>query len=354
MKIVEEDFPKTESAVDDLPFSHFLRILGKGPKTKRALTEEEASEAMRQFLSGKVTDRQLGAFLLLMRANGEAQSELKGFLKEIRNSFLIEQNGLGIDLDYSAYAGKWRYPPYFLLSIKLLNQAGYKVLLHGDHGQFLQRTYAEELLEPLGFIQAGSLSEATDLTQSGTLTYLPLDSFAPKLREILHLKEELGVRTVFNTIVKLLNPLNAPASIQGIFHPGVEKLHYAAAQCIGNGCNLVFKGEGGEPEIRPDALSKLYFSSLDSDLTELKIPSLIQRQERPKNWKNSDLVDLWLGKNDDIYGKSAVIATAAVAIMAIQLSRSASKSDVTTVNLPLYEKCFQKASLLWQKRSQSC
>ena len=338
--------PPTDSAgSEDLPFSQFLRILGKGPKTRRSLTVEEARQAVRMILDGQVTDRQLGAFLLLMRANGESPEELVGFLQELRSDFLQQAPEVQIDLDWSAYAGKWRYPPYFLLAVKLLVEGGYKVLLHGDSGQFNQRTYAADLLQPLGFSQAKSLTDASLLVQNNKPTYLPLETFAPQLREILHLKQELGVRTVFNTLVKLFNPLNAPAAVQGIFHPGVEHLHHAGASTCCTPCNLVFKGEGGEAEIRPDALAKLYFSVPGQELFELKVPSLIERQERPKSWQQQDLIDLWCGQKADAYGEAAVLGSVAAALMSIHLSRGGEQSET------LFDDCYAEAKSLWTQRS---
>ncbi|HHT00358.1 MAG TPA: glycosyl transferase family protein [Thiomicrospira sp.] len=303
----------------DHPFSQFLRILGKGPKSKRSLTIEEAQEAIEMILSGDVTEKQLGAFLLLMRANGESLDELMGFVSGLRKHYQLEQTQAGIDLDISAYAGKWRYPPYFLLSVKLLVESGYKVIVHGDSGQFSDRQYAETFLKDLGFHKAGSLDEAGQYAFQGSLVYLPLKAFAKELSEILHLKSEIGVRTVFNTAVKLLNPLNARYSIQGIFHKGVENLHHAAFKVNGADYNLVFKGEGGEPEIRPDALNKLYFSDKsNSELQTVNFNSITERNRRPDEWNTQTLLDVWQGKTDDSYGIKAVVATTAVALMLIE------------------------------------
>ena len=135
----------------DHPFSQYLRVLGKGPVSRRSLTETEASDALGMILSGHVTDRQLGAFLLLMRANGETPDELIGFVKGIRDALGLNEHQGNAELDWAAYAGKWRYPPYFLLAIKLLTQNGIRVLLHGDAGQFSNRQYVESFLEPLNF-----------------------------------------------------------------------------------------------------------------------------------------------------------------------------------------------------------
>ena len=330
--------------MSDHPFAQFLRILGKGPKSRRSLTQEEATEALQMILAGNVTDKQLGAFLLLMRANGESQEELMGFVSGLRNALKLNKIQSDIDLDWAAYAGKWRYPPYFLLSIKLLVENGYKILLHGDAGQFANREYVESFLEPLNFKQACSLSEANTLISQNQAVYLPLHTFAPQLREILHLKSEIGVRTVFNTAVKLLNPLNAKLSMQGIFHKGVENLHHAAAKVNGTERNLVFKGEGGEPEMRPDALSHLYFSNhktdSDNEFKDVTFNAVIERQIRPKSWKREEVFELWRGVKQDVYGEGCVIATTAAALMLLE-----SVNQQTAIS---------KATQFWSLRDVSC
>ncbi|UQB41488.1 glycosyl transferase family protein [Thiomicrospira microaerophila] len=302
----------------DHPFAESLRILGKGPKTRRPLTQDEASQALAMILAGEVTEKQLGAFLLLMRANGETPDELIGFVKGARQSFGLDNQACpaGLHLDWAAYAGKWRYPPYYLLSLKLLAQMGFGILLHGDQGQFAQRQYAQAFLAELNVPIADSLPAARAMLVTPQLVYLPLTQFAEPLREILHLKEEIGVRTVFNTAVKLLNPLNSPVAVQGIFHKGVEQLHLQTAQALGYKTNLVFKGEGGEAEMRPDALSTVYAWQKYTQ-SEQKLNALIERQQRPEHWDPADLVALWQGKKQDIYGEAAVMATAAVALMGL-------------------------------------
>ncbi len=327
--------------MNDHPFAQYLRILGKGPKSRRSLTAEEAVKSLQMILNDEVTDKQLGAFLLLMRANGESQDELIGFVKGLRDYLKLDLDPCNIDLDWPAYAGKWRYPPYFLLSIKLLLANGYKIILHGDSGQFDDRQYVESFLETLGFKQANSVQEAKLLVNIGEAVYLPLEYFAPKIRKILHLKTELGVRTVFNTAVKLLNPLNAKSSMQGIYHKGVEKLHHASTSVNGVENNLVFKGEGGEPEVRPDALTHLYFSKNKlvnnvNNLDKIEFKGIIERQIRPKTWDSQALLKLWNKQSEDLYGKNTVIVTTAVALMLLE-------------SLPV-DLALKKAREWWQSR----
>jgi len=275
-----------------------------------------------------------------MRVNGETPDELIGFVKTLRQYFQLNPSNSKAscaDLDWAAYAGKWRYPPYYLLSIKLLVQNGIKVCLHGDSGQFKTRQYAQDFLKMLNFTQACSVADAQQRVEQGQLTYLPLDAFAPQIKAILHLKEELGVRTVFNTAVKLLNPLNAPYAMQGIYHKGVENLHHTLAHALETQRNLVFKGEGGEAEMRPDALTHCYFSLAEEpEIQETSCAAIIERQQRPKTWQPEDLLNLWQGIQTDVYGQAATLSTAAIALSLIE-----------SIN---YETALKKATQFWENR----
>ncbi|MDD1610672.1 MAG: glycosyl transferase, partial [Methylococcaceae bacterium] len=56
-----------QTPVPEHPFADIIRILGKGKKGSRPLTQEEAYRAMRMILADEVLPIQLGAFLMLMR-----------------------------------------------------------------------------------------------------------------------------------------------------------------------------------------------------------------------------------------------------------------------------------------------
>jgi anthranilate phosphoribosyltransferase len=50
----------------------------------------------------------------------------------------------------------------------------------------------------------------------------------------------------------MLNPLNAPLSVRGVFHQEYVDLHAKVAQLQGQGRVLVIRGDGGEAEVSAD------------------------------------------------------------------------------------------------------
>ena len=62
----------------------------------------------------------------------------------------------------------------------------------------------------------------------------------------------LGLRSPVHTIVRHLNPFDAPCQTMGVAHPLYRGLHQGAARLLGLRQFAVFKGDGGEAERVPE------------------------------------------------------------------------------------------------------
>jgi anthranilate phosphoribosyltransferase len=296
------------------PFAEYIRILGKGKKGSRPLTQQEAYRAMSMILSDEVLPEQLGAFLMLMRVKEETREELAGFIQAARDTFEKSNAPCPADLDWSSYAGKRRHLPWFLLSALLLAENGIKVFMHGAAGHTEGRLYTQDVLNHLSIEHATSLQEAgQQLGQSG-FSYLPLKYFCPKLHDIIELRRIMGLRSPVHTLARMLNPFNAPYSIQAIFHPGYRPVHQEASLLLNDPHVSVFKGEGGEVERNPDA-DCLVQSVHDGQLVDEQWPKMFERRHvKTESLDPEQLAAVWHGKIKDEYGEAAVIGTAAIAL----------------------------------------
>ena len=294
-------------------FAEFIRILGKGKKGSRPLTQDEAYQAMTMILADEVLPVQLGAFLMLMRVKEETPEELAGFVHAAQDASKISVTNTTVDLDWSSYAGKRRQLPWFLLSALMLAKNGITVLMHGTKGAG-GRLYTEDMLPLLGLEPARSAAHAQEQLATQRFSYLPLQHFCPKLQEIIELRPILGLRSPVHTLVRLLNPFHAAYSIQGIFHPGYRPVHQLAAQLLGQPHAAVLKGEGGETECNPD-VDCLVQSVHRGELSDEAWPAqFVRRHTRPEQLEPMHLAHVWQGKALDEYGEASVIGTAAIAL----------------------------------------
>ncbi len=315
------------------PFAAYVRILGKGKTGTRSLTQEEARDAFGMILRDEVEPLQLGAFLMLLRVKEESPEELAGFVQACRDSFDPSPAAGAADLDWSSYAGKKHQHPWFILAMLLLTQAGFRICVHGSSGHTPGRLYTREAMQGLGLPVARDWQEAAAQLQQHRLSFLPLADFCPGLDRMMQLKPILGLRSPVNTLARMLNPLRAEASIQSIFHPAYARLHAGADDLLGQPRSLVFKGDSGEVEIRPQADTRLHWLQ-GGELRESQLarafPDRVASVDAPAL---QALRDLWRGEDDNAYGLAATLTTTAVALQLLQPGTPAEEAQTRAANL---------------------
>jgi len=295
------------------PFAQYIQTLGKGKRGSKDLTLQDAEQAMSMILSGQADPAQLGAFLMLMRVKEETAEELAGFVRAARASIAAPKNLAHVDLDWSSYAGKRRQLPWLVLSALLLASHGVKVLMHGASGA-AGRINVADALQALGINTASSVADASNSIQQANFAFIPLGVLSPELQRILDMKSLLGLRSPAHTIVRMLNPFAAPASIIGIFHPGYDETHQQASMILQDSSMAVFKGEGGEAERNPDANCVVRMARAGALMDEEWPAMFSSRHMKDESMDLSRLSAMWHGKTDDEYGKAAILGTTAIAL----------------------------------------
>ena len=315
------------------PFAKFIQFLGKGQRGSRDLTQQEAEQAMSMILSDQVEPVQLGAFLMLMRVKEETAEELAGFVRAARNSLTRPADLPVVEMDWASYAGKRRQLPWYLLSALLLSSHGIRVLMHGIGGGNKDRIYIPQAMQALGLTTAATLEEASAQIARTNFSFISLHALNSELDRLLGLKSLIGLRSPAHTIVRMLNPFMAPASIMGIFHPGYDETHQRAAALLGDHNLAVFKGEGGESERNPDAACKVRML-LAGNMLEEEWPALFgSKHMKDATMDASRLEKLWRGEIEDEYGKASVLSTAAIALRTLGRAHSIADAEAQAATL---------------------
>jgi anthranilate phosphoribosyltransferase len=308
------------------PFARFVRLLGRGKTLTRALTFEEAEEAMAMILAGQVKPEQIGAFLMLLRVKEETGEEIAGFLRAARAA-LPPATGTRVDLDWPSYAGKKRQLPWFLLAALLLAQANWRVAMHGLDGHTEGRLYAGETLTRLGVPLAADWSEAREHLRAWNFAYLSLERVNSELGAMMALKPILGLRSPINTVARGLNPFRASASLQAVIHPSYVAVHRDAALRLGDARTWVFRGDGGENERRPNKACET-LAIVDGAVEEIRWPPMGDPRQAPDEAMDVErLVAVWRGARDD-YGEGAVVGTVAIALHAMGVEPDPAAAEV--------------------------
>lgn len=315
--------------MNEHPFAQYVRILGRGKKGARPLTQEEAYQAMRMILANEVEPVQLGAFLMLLRVKEETPEELAGFVAAARDSISPNEAPPLAQLDWPTYAGKRRQLPWYVLSALLVSQQGIPLLMHGTRGTKDDRLYADDAINALGIKPSTSLDEAQQQLKLNHFAYIELENLCPKLKQIIDLRRLFGLRSPINTLLRMLNPSRADYLIQSTFHPNYRQVHQQAAVLLGQPQLAVFKGEGGEVERNPDGECDVY-RVVDGQLATDNWPALFsgRRHLKDTTMDINRLKSVWRGDSDDEYGHAAVTGTAAIAFSLLGLVKNINDAEI--------------------------
>jgi anthranilate phosphoribosyltransferase len=249
----------------------------------------------------------------------------------------IPPQALKADLDWSSYAGKKHQHPWYILSLLLLAQAGHRVFIHGSAGHTSGRLYTEDAMRQLGLPIASNWTEVGQQLDASNLSYLSLEHFCCPLEELMQLRSLLGLRSPVNTLSRMINPLNARASVQSIFHPAYARLHQEADRILEQPRSMVFKGDSGEIEVKPQADTRLYLLH-NQQVQEMLLPrSIAKRIESVVTPDVESIKALWRDSVHNQYGLNATLATTAAALLVL----------CPDINL---EAAQLQATELWQNR----
>ncbi len=328
-----------EPSMKEKPFQFYIQTIGRGQKRRRSLTQSEARDAMQMILAGKVTQMQLGAFLMLIRVREETPEEVAGFVEAIREK--IPPPPCLVDIDWGSYAGKRRQLPWFMLALTLLARKGYRIFLHGIVGNESHRLYTQEIAERLNWPIADSLENAKQHIEQSGYCYTPVEQFAPDIKTLMGYRDELGLRSPIHTLARMLNPFKAQLSVHGVFHKGYDEIHQQAAALLNDPLTAVFCGDSGEAEVRPDRKTEIKMVENDAESSPDRWSFFL-----PKTFLNADptekcidpevLMAVWRGQEKHPYGKAAVLHTMSLVLMSLE-------------HLTL-EEAVKQTEMLWENR----
>ncbi|WP_277253897.1 glycosyl transferase family protein [Neptunomonas phycophila] len=321
------------------PFAPFVRILGKGKKGSRSLTEDEAFDAMSMILTDQVRAEQLGAFLMLLRVKEESPEELTGFVKAAR-LHAHAPSSLQVDLDWSSYAGKKRQLPWYMLAAFVLSGEGVRVFMHGSRGHTPGRIYTEDMLSLFGMLASQTWDEVQQALDSHSFAFMSINTLVPRLGEIIELRSILGLRSPVHTLCRLINPLSASCTVDGVFHPAYAPMHQKASHLLGVQHSLTIRGDGGEAELKPDSDCEVRWikeGQLSDQIWSRVYPRRLVKEE---TLETDQLLALWRGELTHEYGEGALISTLAALLVLL------GKAEDQASAVPL-------AELYWKRRNKA-
>jgi anthranilate phosphoribosyltransferase len=210
----------------------------------RDLTQSEARAVMGEIMGGGATPAQIGGFVVALRAKGETAEEIAGCVAAMRDHLvpvsparapLIDVVGTGGDgantFNISTVAGL------------VAAGAGAAVAKHGNRAASSACGTAD-VLEALGLTLEQPPERIAQSIDELGFGFMFARAHHPAMRHAAPVRQELGVRTVFNILGPLSNPAGACDGVFGVHSPGLAQLYAATLAGLGARHAFVVHGDG--------------------------------------------------------------------------------------------------------------
>lgn len=238
---------------------NLLKEVARGKRGARDLTYEESIQAAESILGLTASPAQIGAFLIAERIKLENVEELEAFVSVCRKYAYREPIQEGLDCAGPYDGRKSSFVATFPVSF-LLSAAGLPVTLHGASslppkwGITLQDIISEAGIEISKLSRADAISAAH---KSGVL-FADAEQWCPPLGDIRSIREELGMRTIYNTVEKLIDYSCSPFIVFGIYHNTVFDRISRLLNHLGYKKSMVVQGVEGSEDIYIDRPTRIY------------------------------------------------------------------------------------------------
>ncbi len=233
----------------------YIKEIGRGKAGARSLKRAQAFALFDAILRGQVSDLELGAVMLAFRVKGESVEEMAAYMDAAQAFLLPLQVESAIaPVLLPSYNGARHAANLLPLLAGLLARAGVPVLVHGiEH--FSGRVSSHEIWQQLGWPLVDSPEHALTQMQGAWAQRQPVfittHTLAPRLSELLHLRNILGVRNATHTLIKMVQPFSQPAlRMVSYTHPEYHVLQTEFLRDSGAHA-LLLRGTEGEVVANP-------------------------------------------------------------------------------------------------------
>lgn len=194
----------------------FTEILEK-VSGQENLTEQEASFAMNEIVSGNINQSRTAAFLFGMRCKGETIEELTAFVKVMRDAAVSVDASDEYAVDLCGTGGD--HSKTFNISTAamfVVAGAGVPVLKHGNRS-VSSNCGSADVLESLGAKPVLSKDAVEDCFRQTQMAFMFAPYYHPAMKHVMPARKDLGMRTFFNLLGPLLNPAGVRRQVIGAY-----------------------------------------------------------------------------------------------------------------------------------------
>lgn len=207
------------------------------------LTFEEMKEATSYCLE-EATDVEIAALLTAMQAKGETADEIAGIVDVILSKSTLQVPTINDAIDNCGTGGDKSFSfNISTTSAFVIAGAGITVAKHGNRS-ITSKSGSADVLEALGVSLTLSKQHIEELLQENNIAFLFAPNVHASLKPFMKVRRDLGIRTVFNIIGPLTNPVQLNSQLLGVYDSAYCEMLAKTLKKLGRNRAVVINGAG--------------------------------------------------------------------------------------------------------------
>jgi anthranilate phosphoribosyltransferase len=214
---------------------------------RQSLSRTQAAELMQGWINETIPPELSGAILMALNFKGLCAEELTGMAEVLKSLSSVpinkSENTPFVPLIDTCGTGGDGASTFNISTAVafVVAAAGVPVAKHGSRSAS-SLTGSADVLEALGVNLTAASEKVQAAVQEVGITFLFAPGWHPALKAVAPLRRNLKVRTVFNLLGPLVNPLNPTGQVIGVFDPKLIKTMAETLNLLGTQTAIVLHG----------------------------------------------------------------------------------------------------------------
>lgn len=210
----------------------------------QSLSREEAGAVLLNISEGAYNHMQVASFITVYQMRPVTIQELQGFRDALLDLCLpLELDGMKtIDIVGTGGDAKNTFN-ISTLSAVVVAGAGHKVTKHGSYG-VSSAVGSSDVLIALGYQFTNDQDTLRSQLDRSNICFLHAPLFHPALKEVGPIRKQLGLKTFFNMLGPLVNPVQPAYQLFGTFNLELSRLYQYIMQESGRRYAIVYALDG--------------------------------------------------------------------------------------------------------------
>jgi len=269
------------------------------------LTRQNTSEALEIIMSGEALEGQIAAFLVALQKSGVNSEHILGAMEVMHKKMIpvkipegsIDTCGTGGDGKSSLNVST---AISFVLAANNLN-----VAKHGNKA-LTSKCGSADVLSALGININISPDLINECLEKVGICFMFAPNHHPAMKHVGPVRQQIGVRTIFNMLGPLLNPGNVDNQIIGVFSKDVLNIYKDVFDKRDGKNAFIIHGYEGMDEISTEGENLIYskeYGEIIFDPNELNISRPVDSEliGNEPEYNANRIIDIFTGKRDSFY-----------------------------------------------------